>query len=225
MTMAARARGAWIADAGMTALLALLGATIFVIPIVAAPFGDAGRSLVELFFVLVLLSGAWAIADHRAIATLLASLAVGALTIAWLPVSWLGAAKPLAHQAAALLAVLVLAAMVGLRVFSPGRITVDRIMGAVALYLLLGIAWGSAYEIVALLDSRAFSLPPDGARGVERWFYFSFVTLTTVGYGDVTPVARAARVLAIGEALVGQLYPAIVLARLVTLQAPPPSDG
>ncbi len=49
-----------------------------------------------------------------------------------------------------------------------------------------------------------------------------YYPLTTVGYGDVTPLSRASRVLAIGEALVGQLYPAIVLARLVTLQSAPP---
>ncbi|MFO1323649.1 MAG: potassium channel family protein [Burkholderiales bacterium] len=219
-----RGRLAWIADAGMTALLAMLGFTIFVVPIVAAPFGDAARTLVELFYVLVLLCGAWAIAEHRGIATLLAALAAAALAIAWLPLPGLGTMRPLLHEAAALVAAIMLAAMVGVRVFSPGRITVDRIMGAVALYLLLGVAWGSAYEIVAQVDANAFSAPVPGAGGVERWFYFSFVTLTTVGYGDVTPVARAARVLAIGEALVGQLYPAVVLARLVTLQAPPPAD-
>ena len=50
------------------------------------------------------------------------------------------------------------------------------------------------------------------------WMYFSFVTLTTVGYGDITPVATSARSLAMLEALTGQLYPAIIIARLVSLQ-------
>jgi uncharacterized membrane protein len=66
---------------------------------------------------------------------------------------------------------------------------------------------------------------PGAFAGVERhddtppdWVYFSFVTLTTVGYGDITPVARGARTLAILEALVGQLYPAVIIARLVSLQ-------
>jgi hypothetical protein len=225
MTPGAEGRAFWLAEAGMTALLAMLGVTIFVIPIVAAPFGDGGRSLIELFFVLVLLCGAWAIADHRGIALSLATLAIAALAIAWLPLPGLGDAKPLLHQVSAMVAAIMLAGMVGFRVFSPGRITSDRIMGAIALYLLLGVVWGSAYEIVALADATAFNSPADASRGIERWFYFSFVTLTTVGYGDVTPVARAARTLAIAEALVGQLYPAIVLARLVTLQVtPPPAD-
>ena len=53
--------------------------------------------------------------------------------------------------------------------------------------------------------------------GIANWIYFSFVTLTTVGYGDITPVARAARSIAMLEALTGQLYPAIIIARLVSL--------
>ena len=77
MFMTYNARTVWITDTGMTALLLMLAVTIFV-----APFGDAGRAFLELFFVLVLLSGAWAIADHRKIATLLAVLGVGALAIA-----------------------------------------------------------------------------------------------------------------------------------------------
>ena len=213
---------AFLANAGMTTLLLLLAMTIFVIPLVAAPFGDGGRALIELFFVMVLLSGAWVIADHRKIATALAALGVLALGIAWLPLPWLGAMRPLVHQAATLLAVVLLAAMVCIRVFSAGSITTQRVMGAVALYLLLGVAWGNAYEIIAQLDAGAFSHPVTSG-GVERWFYFSFVTLTTVGYGDITPLSRSARVLAMGEAMVGQLYPAIILARLVTLQAAPKS--
>ena len=226
---AAGPRATWAHTAGMTVLLAMLVATIFIVPVAAPPLGDSGRALIELFFLLVLAAGGWAIAEHRRAALVLAVLGAVIIAIAWLPVPAFGPATPLVRQAAALLAVLLLAAMVGYRVFAPGRVTTDRIMGAIALYLLFGVVWGNAYEIVALADPAAFSAAADTGRGIERWFYFSFVTLTTVGYGDVTPVSRAARVLAIGEALVGQLYPAIILARLVTLQtseppAAPPAD-
>ena len=61
---------------------------------------------------------------------------------------------------------------------------------------------------------------------MQTFAYFSFVTLTTVGYGDITPVHPVARVLAVGEALVGQLYPAILIGRLVSLQITSrPQDG
>ena len=70
---------------------------------------------------------------------------------------------------------------------------------------------------MSLLAAGAFS--GSGFGGAERpdFVYFSFVTLTTVGYGDVTPVHPLARSLAVAEALTGQLYPAILLARLVSL--------
>jgi hypothetical protein len=69
-----------------------------------------------------------------------------------------------------------------------------------------------------MVDPEAFH--PAGAYFVapQRWLYYSFVTLTTVGYGDITPVGPLARSLAILEALTGQLYPAILLARLVALE-------
>ena len=112
--------------------------------------------------------------------------------------------------------------------FGQGKAVSDRITGAVVLYLLIGIACAVAYAILHAPSSGAFT----GVEGstefeLERWIYFSFVTLTTVGYGDIAPVARAARSLAIFVALVGQLYPAVILARLVSLPsaAKPQSGG
>ena len=224
---AGRRRDASVAllrDAGMTLLLVMLVATIFLFPVVAPAFGDGSRAAFDVTYVLVLLAGAFTIGEHRGASALAAALALAATAAAWLPLPLPEDVRRVGHQLASLATIAVIAVVIGLRVFGPGRITTDRVLGAVALYLLLGLLWGNAYEIAALLDPAAFSVPADGTRGPERWFYFSFVTLTTVGYGDVTPLSSATRVLAIGEALVGQLYPAIVLARLVTLQtaAPPP---
>jgi voltage-gated potassium channel Kch len=96
-------------------------------------------------------------------------------------------------------------------------VNVHRIQGAVAAYLLLGLSWALAYELVALRVGQAFSGAGLGAAERTSFIYFSFVTLTTVGYGDITPVHPVARSLAVAEALTGQLYPAILLARLVSL--------
>lgn len=208
----------WIETGGMSALLALLAITIFVVPLIAAPISDRGRSLMELCYVLLLLGGAWAVSAHRRAAVALAILAIATLAVAWLPLPWPEASRALVHQVGSLLATMLLAVMVGIHVFSAGRITTDRIMGAVALYLLLGLVFGTAFEVAVQVDPKAFTGAVDPAQGVTRWFYFSFVTLTTVGYGDITPVARSVRTLAVAEAMVGQLYPAIILARLVTLE-------
>jgi voltage-gated potassium channel Kch len=120
-----------------------------------------------------------------------------------------------------LLAVLILTALVLTQVFRKGRITLHRVQGAVAAYLLLGFAWAIAYEFSLLLDPGAIRFPDASGVGfllVPRLLYFSFVTLTTVGYGDIVPVHPAVRSLAVTEALIGQLYPAVLIARLVSLE-------
>ena len=109
--------------------------------------------------------------------------------------------------------------MILVRVFRSGPVTRDRILGAVAAYLLFGMTWASAYHILAAHLPEAFSgAAPQATDSWVAWSYYSFITLTTVGYGDITPVAMSARSLAILEALTGQLYPAILLARLVSME-------
>jgi len=115
-------------------------------------------------------------------------------------------------------------AMVAVQVFGEGPVTGHRIRGAILVYLLLGGIWALLYQLVALTIPHAFRLPEDMAGGniyaLQRLLpYFSFITLTTTGYGDITPVHPLARTLTMLEALVGQLYPAITLARLVSLAA------
>ena len=88
-------------------------------------------------------------------------------------------------------------------------------------YLLLGLIWMSAYKLLLRAVPGAIhfaSGEPSDLRLGHGLGYYSFVTLTTLGYGDITPVHPVARSLASGEALVGQLYPAILIARLVSMQ-------
>ena len=105
-------------------------------------------------------------------------------------------------------------------VFGPGQIDRHRIIGAVVLYLNVALLFESFYRLIAELSPGAFTgLPPviSRARTSGELIYFSMVTLTTVGYGDIAPVHPIARSLANMEALIGQLYPAIILARIMTL--------
>jgi hypothetical protein len=113
-----------------------------------------------------------------------------------------------------------LAAVILVRVFREGRINFHRIQGAVCVYLLLGVIWSGCYSLVIQFDPAAFNLPASTGDDTltSRLVYFSFVTLTTVGYGDVTAVHPAARSLALLEALAGQLFPAVLLARLVGME-------
>ncbi len=109
--------------------------------------------------------------------------------------------------------------IIGRAVFAPGAITTHRVLGAVALYLNLGLTFSTAYRLI--WDFNPGSL--GGVTGVS-WqaygsiLYFSFSTLTSVGYGDIVPIHPFARALSNLEAIIGQLYPATLLARLVTLE-------
>ena len=118
---------------------------------------------------------------------------------------------------------LFLAALAGVilkRVFGEGRINMHRIQGAVAAYLLIGITWSGFYRLLVYFDGGAIGMPSvsDERSLMSTLVYFSFATLTTVGYGDVTAVHTAARSLAMLEALTGQLFPAVLIARLVSME-------
>lgn len=105
-------------------------------------------------------------------------------------------------------------------VFAPGRVTVHRIVGAIQFYLDIALIFVALFCLVALTVPDAFTglQVRNNLALVENLIYFSFMTLTSVGYGDITPLHPFARTLASFEAIIGQLYPATLLARLVTLE-------
>jgi hypothetical protein len=105
-------------------------------------------------------------------------------------------------------------------VFAPGRITYHRIMGAVLLYLTIGLTFVALYTFLGLLIPDAFSgmSLKDSPTLPSTLVYFSFGTLTTAGAGDLAPLHPIARSLTNIEAMIGQLYPATLLARIVTLE-------
>jgi hypothetical protein len=105
---------------------------------------------------------------------------------------------------------------IAMRIIKEKRVDKDVIMGSVCLYLLIGILWFFLYKIIFLFDEYAFRIP-DFDSVNKLLFYFSFTTLTTLGYGDITPDNAFAMMLANGEALLGQLFPAIFIAKLVSL--------
>jgi hypothetical protein len=110
--------------------------------------------------------------------------------------------------------------VVASRVFAPGEITYHRVIGAILLYLIIGLVFVSLFAAVGLMAPKAFSgiQVSDNPALASELIYFSFVTLTSIGYGDMYPVHPIARSLCNIEGILGQLYPATLLARLVTLE-------
>jgi hypothetical protein len=110
--------------------------------------------------------------------------------------------------------------VVGQAVFARGRVSHHRIEGAIILYLNVAVIFTSAYRLIFELDPAAFANVAAGqpeAAAISGMLYFSFTTLTSTGFGDILPVHPIARSLCNLEAVLGQLYLAILLARLVTL--------
>jgi len=122
--------------------------------------------------------------------------------------------------AAWLIIAITVGTIVARAVFRRGRVTYHRIVGAVLLYLLVAVGFASLFAFVGLSIPDAFKgvAFEDNAALASELFYLSFVTLTTTGFGDIVPVHPLARSLCNIEAIVGQLYPATLLARLVTLE-------
>ncbi len=107
--------------------------------------------------------------------------------------------------------------------FSTHRVTFNSISASLCVYLLLGIIWALLYSLTEILEPGAFDhLPEDsmlfGAGHSRVPLYYSLVTLTTLGYGDITPTAPVARMLSAMEAFIGPVYLAVLVARLVGIQ-------
>lgn len=112
-------------------------------------------------------------------------------------------------------------------VFSHPRVTGATVSGALCAFVLIGVVFALVYRGIIAIDPGAFrGSGPESPSG-DDMAYFSIVTLTTLGYGDITPVSDAARNIAMFEALVGQLYLVAVVARLVGLSVanPPEADA
>jgi hypothetical protein len=121
-----------------------------------------------------------------------------------------------------LLAIAILSVVIARAVFAPGQVTRHRIEGAIVLYMNFALFFFILYQLIDVLVAGAFTgLPKSGTEhgSGAALLYFSFGTLTTATYGDIQPVFPFARNLTNLEAMIGQLFPATLLARLVTMHS------
>jgi len=204
----------WTDERGLSVFMALLAVWLFVIPHFQPRTGEGSLSG-DLFLTVLLLTGASAVSMQRALRMLVISVALLAVTLRLLDGLFSADAAAVGRLGSYAISAALLALIVLFRVFAGGTVNKHRILGAVSGYLLIGVTWATLYSLVDTVNPGAFSQSA-GSGDRRDWIYYSFVTLTTVGYGDITPIHSVARTLAILEALIGQLYPAILIARLVS---------
>jgi len=196
---------------------------VLVLNICLAPFVDRlrGGVLVQtLLITLVLLCAVLSIAGGwRAVAgvVLVAPGVIGEWLNFWQPELWI---YVVSRGASLLFIGFVVVELLRFIVYAP-RVDSEVLCAAVAGYLLSGVAWSLAYALVSHLDPSAFvfTLSPTSGQSMNGFtgLYFSFITLSTVGYGDIVPVSEVARMLAMVEAMFGMFYTTLLIARLVSL--------
>jgi hypothetical protein len=204
-------------EAGLSVILVLLATTMFVV----SPLAGVGRLSAEAIEALRFAMAAIAIliiSRSRLIAAAVAAtFAVSLALTLILRTGAAGQAIYLVNIGITMAFDLAVAWTVAHAAFDAGRISIHRIMGAVILYLYIGLIFASLYRLLAVFLHPAFGGLPVGRRNLSELLYFSLSTLTTSGYGDIVPVHPFVRSLANLESVIGQLYPATFLARLVTL--------
>jgi hypothetical protein len=200
--------------------------------LVSAPFVENlphGNFVDGSLLTVVLVSGMLAVGRSRNLLTIAAILAVPAIVGRWV------------HQfrpdlpreyflAASLLFIVFLIANMLYFILRARHVNAEVLCAGLSVYLLLGTAWMFAYLLVSDLSPGAFvfTAGPDSIHVLSGFnaYYFSFITLGTVGYGDIVPVSHVARMLAAAEGITGTLFMAVLIARLVALySAQPPNPS
>lgn len=184
-----------------------------------------GRWFADLVGTAVTIFAVASVSEKRGLLAVFSLLAVAIIAGTWYAHWFPGYSVALSVH---FLGVLFLALVVGAiltHVFRSTHITRETITGAICAYLLIGSMWAHVFSIVENVSPGSFadnSIEANAASGPEpmrdqadRFTYFSFVTLTTLGFGDMTPLSRPARNLTALEAIFGQLYLAVLIARLV----------
>jgi hypothetical protein len=212
----------WVTDIALTALLVFLLIHTFILYPLRGQVTSA-KLLTFIFFSLILISGAIAASRSRILRTLVFSWGLLTFIFLWIKYLFPLQAVILVTTCLALFYLVLLTFLILAQAFREGPTTSHRIMGAVAAYLLLGLIWALIYNAITLHIPGAFKgleafTEGDSEVLYTHFQYFSFTVLTTVGFGDIVPVDPIARMATVLEGVAGQLFPAILIARLVSLQ-------
>src|SRR5205809_1792072 len=189
-----------------------------------APFLEeirGGHFILTILFSLVLLAAVFAVAKRKRVLIVAIILAIPAIAGRWAHHFWPDLVPTPVFLVSALIVVFFVVGHLLRFILQAPVVTFEVLCASISVYLMLGLMWTIAYWLVdQLTPGGAFSFNTNrGAQSMNGFtgFYFSFITLSTVGYGDITPVSQAARWLAAMEAMTGLLYVAVLIARLVSL--------
>lgn len=209
-----------VARGRFTYLLGFMFVSILMLPFLEESI--YGPPVMQLFYSFMFISALYAVAEIPWVFRMGTLLFGVALASHWWMVLTLSPVAVVTGSLCAIVFFFFIALSLLFHVFGHERVTGDTIAGAICVFLLIGIIWMLAYQAIHFFNPKAFnnitarSFTP-GA--IVDLAYFSFVTLTTVGYGDITPISRPVRMFVVTEAILGQIYLTVLVARLVGLYA------
>jgi len=195
-----------------------------VLLILFVPFLEGGiysSALLNLLTTIILLTGVYAVSDTKK-QLIIASI----FGVPWVIINWSSLFISTVMPGPATISWGVLffvytTVVMFLNVIKGSRVTIETLYGAISVYLLIGLIYTSIYALIEIVTPGSFNLINSQgtihAFKVDELIYYSYTTLTTLGYGDIRPITSHARTFAISEAIIGQLYLTILVARLVGL--------
>jgi hypothetical protein len=206
-------------EEGLSILLLVLVVIIFMIyPL--QTLGITSMLLVRLFFSLLVVAGVWAVSRNRSNRVLAIVVGVAYLVFQWYRSVSSDKWVVLTSLTITIAFEALLTFFVLVRTMAPGPVNRYRIEGSIVVYLMIGVLFSTVYTLIYALNDTAFTFsnkPESIELSQARLTYFSFITLTTIGYGDIQPLHPFSQAAAMMEGLIGQLFPAILIGRLVSL--------
>ncbi|MCD6187542.1 MAG: two pore domain potassium channel family protein [Desulfuromusa sp.] len=175
------------------------------------------RIAFDIALSLILVIGCFAVSHHKLTPWIAITLSIPMLLSIWIDFPKLNMPQmEIVGSISGILYFVLIAGVILTFVFSSRSVTWEVISAALVVYLLLGTIWSFGYTLVDLFVPGSFNIADHlvGQAG-PSYMYYSFITLTTIGYGDITPISGMARSLSMLEGIIGQTYMAVLVARLV----------
>jgi hypothetical protein len=208
----------WIKESGLSSMLLLL----FIMQFIVIPlFGNRPFFMVLLtfFWTLLLTAGIFALAKNKKQAILMSVIPFLFVICNWVTIHSTNIVLEIIDLFLTIITVLMLIIMVLIKVFEPGPINAYRILGSIVVYMLLAHLWCIIYLFIFNQIEGSFQLTVSAFKinsDLANFMYFSYITLTSTGFGEIVPLHPIARSVVQLEAVIGILYPVILIGRLVS---------
>ncbi len=173
------------------------------------------RFLLDIFLSLILFSGIYAVSEKKYLFVIALFIALPPSIIRWSTHLVKSPFLNLVGNSFMILFYVFTMIIILSHVFRQEEVTADIIMGAVCVYFFIGLMWAFVFAVLESLQPGSFQFGEGQTASVSDFTYYSFVTQTTLGYGDITPLRPPARSLSLLEAIIGQLYLAVLIGKLV----------